>query len=49
MRLPDPQTVASSFTVADGLVKRTVRYGSLTEALAATGLTLLDEVSSTAS
>ena len=45
----DPQTVASSFTVADGLVKRTVRYGSLTEALAATGLTLLDEVSSTAS
>ena len=45
----DPQTVASSFTVEDGLVKRTVRYGSLTEALAASGLTLLDEVTSTAS
>jgi hypothetical protein len=42
-----PQTVASSFTVEDGLVNRTVRYGSLTEALAATGLTLLDEVPST--
>jgi len=45
----DPQTVATSFSVEDGLVKRTIRYGSLTEALAATGLTLLDEVPSTAS
>ena len=44
----EPQSVASSFTVEDGLVKRTVRYGSLEEALAATGLTLLDEVPSTA-
>ena len=45
----DPQTVATSFSVEDGLVKRTIRYGSLTEALAATGLTLLDEVPSIAS
>jgi hypothetical protein len=45
----NPQTIASSFTVEDGLVKRTVRYGSLEEALAATDLTLLDEVPSTAS
>jgi hypothetical protein len=44
-----PQTVASSFIVEEGLVTRTVRYGSLTEALAVTGLTLLDEVPSTAS
>ena len=44
----DPQIVASSFTVDDGRVRRTVRYGSLTEALAATGLSLLDEVPSTA-
>jgi hypothetical protein len=45
----DPQTVASSFIVEEGLVTRTIRYGSLTDALAATGLTLLDEVPSTAS
>jgi len=45
----NPQTIASSFTVEDGLVKRTVRYGSLEEALAATDLTLLHEVPSTAS
>ena len=44
----DPQIIASSFTVEDGKVMRTVRYGSLEEALAATGLTLLDEVLSAA-
>jgi ketosteroid isomerase-like protein len=44
----DPQIIASSFTVADGRVMRTVRYGSLEEALAATGLTLADEVLSAA-
>jgi hypothetical protein len=40
----DPQIIASSFTVEHGKVTRTLRYGSLQEALAATGLTLLDEV-----
>ena len=40
----DPQIIASSFTVENGLVMRTVRYGSLEEALAATGLTVADEV-----
>ena len=40
----DPQIIASSFTVEAGRVMRTVRYGSLEEALAATGLTLVDEV-----
>ncbi len=44
----DPQIIASSFTVEDGKVMRTVRYGSLEEALAATGLTLVDEERSTA-
>src|SRR5687768_7847794 len=44
----DPEIVASSFLVEDGLVRRTVRYSSLLEALAASGLTLLDEVPSTA-
>jgi len=44
--LTNPQNIASSFTVEDGRVKKTVRYGSLTAALAATGLTLLDEVPS---
>ena len=39
-----PETIASSFAVEDGKVMRTVRYGSLEEALAATGLTLADEV-----
>jgi hypothetical protein len=39
-----PEIIASSFTVEDGRVMRTVRYGSLEEALAATGLTLVDEV-----
>jgi SnoaL-like protein len=43
-----PQIIASSFTVEDGRVMRTVRYGSLEEALAATGLTLVDEVLSAA-
>jgi ketosteroid isomerase-like protein len=42
----DPQTIASSFAVEDGLVTRTVRYGSLMEALAAAGLTLQDEMPS---
>src|SRR4051812_26449046 len=40
----DPQLIASSFTVEDGKVMRTIRYGLLEEALAATGLTLADEV-----
>jgi hypothetical protein len=44
----DPQLIASSFTVEDGKVMRTIRYGSLEEALAATGLTLTDEVLSAA-
>ncbi len=44
----DPQIIASSFTVEDGRVMRTVRFGSLEEALAATGLTLADEVLSAA-
>ena len=44
----DPQIIASSFTVEDGRVMRTVRYGSLDEALGATGLTLADEVLSAA-
>ena len=44
----DPQIIASSFTVEDERVMRTVRYGSLEEALAATGLTLADEVLSAA-
>jgi hypothetical protein len=40
----DPQFIASSFTVENASVMRTIRYGSLEEALAATGLTLEDEV-----
>jgi SnoaL-like domain len=44
----NPEIVASSFRVEDGRVRRTIRYGSLPEALAASGLTLLDEVPSTA-
>jgi hypothetical protein len=40
----DPEMIASSFTVEDGSVMRTVRYGSLEEALAATGLPFADEV-----
>ncbi len=44
----DPEIIASSFTVEDGRLMRTVRYGSLEEALAATGLTLADEVLSAA-
>ena len=44
----DPQLIASSFTVEDGKVMRTIRYGSLEEALAATGLALTDEVLSAA-
>lgn len=40
----DPQSIASSFTVENASVMRTIRYGSLEEALAATGLTLADEV-----
>jgi hypothetical protein len=45
----DPQIIASSFAVESGRVTRTVRYGSLEEALAATGLTMVDEVPSSAS
>jgi hypothetical protein len=44
----DPEIIASSFTVEDGRVMRTVRYGSLEEALAATGQTLVDDVLSAA-
>jgi hypothetical protein len=44
----NPQIIASSFTVDGGKVMRTIRYGSLEEALAATGLTLVDEVPSAA-
>ena len=44
----DPEIVASSFRVEDGRVRRTIRYGSLPEALAVSGLTLRDEVPSTA-
>src|SRR5215207_9510134 len=40
----DPQIIASSFTVENALVMRTVRYGSLMEALAAAGLTVQDEM-----
>jgi hypothetical protein len=43
----DPQTIASSFIVENGLVRRTVRYGSLDEALAATGLAPRDELPAT--
>jgi hypothetical protein len=46
--LTNPQIIASSFTVEGGKVMRTIRYGSLEEALAATGLTLVDEVPSAA-
>ena len=38
----DPATIASSFIVENGLVRRTIRYDSLSEALVATGLTLQD-------
>jgi hypothetical protein len=44
----NPQIIASSFTVDGGKVMRTIRYGSLEEALAATGLALVDEVPSAA-
>ena len=40
----DPDTIASSFQVDEGRVVRTVRYSSLEEALAATGLTTQDEI-----
>jgi hypothetical protein len=43
----DPQIIASSFAVENSLLTRTVRYGSLMEALADTGLTLQDEIPST--
>ena len=42
----DPQTIASSFAVENGLVTRSVRYDSLMEALAAAGLTFQDEIPS---
>ncbi len=44
----NPEIVAASFRVEDGQVSRTIRYGSLPEALVASGLTLLDEAPSTA-
>lgn len=44
----DPQLIASSFRVENGRVTRAVRYGSLEEALAATGLSLADEVQTAA-
>jgi hypothetical protein len=44
----DPDILASSFAVEDGRVMRTVRYGSLEEALAAAGLTFQDEIPSIA-
>jgi hypothetical protein len=40
----DSQFIASSFSVENSCVMRTIRYGSLGEALTATGLTLADEV-----
>ena len=40
----EPQIIASSFTVENALVTRTVRYGSLMDALAAAGLTMQDEI-----
>ena len=39
----DPQIIASSFTVENEKVTRTIRYETLEEALAATGLSLADE------
>jgi hypothetical protein len=42
--ITDPQVIASSFTVQNGLVMRAIRYGSLEEGLAATDLTVEDEV-----
>ena len=44
----NPEIVASSFRVENGRVRRTIRHGSLPEALAESALTLLDEVPSTA-
>jgi hypothetical protein len=43
----DPETIASSFIVENGLVRRTIRYGSLSEALVATSLTSRDELPAT--
>jgi SnoaL-like domain len=43
----DPEFIASSFIVENGLVRRTVRYGSLDEALAAAGLAPRDELPAT--
>jgi hypothetical protein len=40
----NPELIASSFEVENGLVSRIVRYGSLDEALATTGLTLSDQI-----
>ena len=44
----EPDTIASSFQVEEGLVSRMVRFGSLEDALAATGLTMRDEMPNTA-
>jgi hypothetical protein len=40
----DPAIIASSFTVENARVTRTVRFGSLSEALETTGLTPQDEL-----
>jgi ketosteroid isomerase-like protein len=45
----DQEIIASSFAIEGGRVVRTIRFESLEEALAATGLTLADVVPSAAS
>ena len=47
--LTDPDIIASSFQVEKGLVRRTVRFSSLEDALAVSGLTMQDEISTTES
>jgi hypothetical protein len=44
----EPATIATSFRIDEGLVCRMVRYESLPDALAATGLTVQDEIPQTA-
>ncbi len=45
----EPTTIASSFRIDEGRVRRMVRFESLEEALAATDLTMQEEVPQTAS
>ena len=45
--LTDPGIIASSFQVDKGLVSRMVRFSSLEDALAMSGLTMHDEISNT--